>query len=213
MWHLRQQYCHWRKLSVENGKYLWKTAELECFILCYAADSRGESNQKRRSSTISVQLVSRRKRQSGAVLYSLTNALYTVDASVPVSCCAQGVQTYNNTWATCKKSTFCGHHPINLATILFSSACVSSDKNPYTQFYQEGCAKSLIARANRQDMGIGIINCFLIVFAMFAFPLLWFGDEQFSSNEHTVFENKWNGYGNQDSSNNNGMASTSTIRL
>lgn len=213
MWHpSRRRYLH-RRLFVENGKYRWKTAELKCSTLYYAGDSRDGSNQRGRLPPISVQLVSRRKRETETISNGPIRAVYAIDASVPFSCCTQEALISNNTWTSSKRSTCYGHGPINLGTVLFSSACLSSDTDPSRQLYQKGCAESLIARANRQDMGIGIINCFLLVFAIFAFPLLWFGAEQLSSNEYTVFEKQWNGYANQDRSINNGMTSPSTIRL
>ncbi|CAF3036346.1 unnamed protein product [Rotaria sp. Silwood2] len=45
----------------------------------------------------------------------------------------------------------------------------------YSQFYTEGCLKYIIRRSNQQDMGIGIINCFMIMLALMAIPFLIHG--------------------------------------
>ena len=50
----------------------------------------------------------------------------------------------------------------------FSSACSSA-----TQLYTNGCLRSIVRRANQQDMGIGIINCFMIMLAFAAIPHLF----------------------------------------
>ena len=90
---------------------------------------------------------------------------------------------------------------------------MSTDLDPNNQFYKEGCAKSLIARANRHDMGIAVINCFLLVFLIFAIPLLWFGDQHSTSGENTLFEKPRNGFQGQGHSVDRGMPPITTIRL
>jgi hypothetical protein len=42
-----------------------------------------------------------------------------------------------------------------------------------SQFYTVGCLNSLVSRINKQNTGIAIINCFLIVFASLAILFLF----------------------------------------
>ena len=61
--------------------------------------------------------------------------------------------------------------------------------NTYDVFHSRGCFRYLITRANQQDMGIGIINCFLIALSFVA-ALLFLMNTKTSSNSTKVSEER-----------------------
>jgi hypothetical protein len=50
--------------------------------------------------------------------------------------------------------------------------CVSVVNGVINHFYTNGCSKPIGLTAGNQAMGIGVINCFMVVLAFVAIPLL-----------------------------------------
>ena len=50
--------------------------------------------------------------------------------------------------------------------------CLSNANGTENRFYTKGCTKYLDVIAGNQAMGIGVINCFMLVLALVAIPIL-----------------------------------------
>lgn len=52
-------------------------------------------------------------------------------------------------------------------------ACSAASSGSTNQFYQQGCSACVITRANKHNMGIAILNSFLIILAGLVIPILF----------------------------------------
>jgi hypothetical protein len=64
------------------------------------------------------------------------------------------------------------HDVTRLAFIDYDVDCFFGTINATDEVYTDGCLRFIATTANQQDMGIAIINCFMIILAFFAIPLL-----------------------------------------
>ena len=62
-------------------------------------------------------------------------------------------------------------------------ACAAASSGTMDQFYPRGCSTCVIARANKHNMGIAILNSFLIILAVLVIPVLFNLTSRYDSTE------------------------------
>lgn len=143
------------------------------------------------------------RRQAGSILGNIFNVPYTGQIFVPNSCCANRAGSSNNTAQSSENRFLVRSIPQRNMNIIISLACSSP-----TELHRNGCLESIVGRANQQDMGIAIINCFMVVLAFVAMPfLLRASMDNNTTNENKLYEQQFEHMKHFDSNPNNNFPS------
>lgn len=91
--------------------------------------------------------------------HSMISVSLSRQLMVPFTCCINQSPTGGNESILKRENRLFRHH-------------LRLDCAVTKLFYSDGCSMCMIGRMNRHDMGIAILNCFLIISSFLSIPLL-----------------------------------------